>query len=162
MYFWSSLFNAYLHKIVIMSLRSCRNLCQAKKLIQWSNGIGGKHCTRQYLSVDNGDHCHHVFLNLGIFLASLKLIWLQAEECVSKAENHNSFYLSFFSFCMSLFTLIEFIMLWIFIFFGMTIHTLSSFSFQGLYTLLNYFKITSKWHSFKMIFTHYHIPLNSR
>ena len=122
----------YLHKIVIMSLRSCRNLCQAKKLIQWSNGIGGKHCTRQYLSVDNGDHCHHVFLNLGIFLASLKLISLQAEECVSKAENHNSFCLSFFSFCMSLFTLIKFIMLWIFIFFEMTIHTLSSFSFQVL------------------------------
>ena len=45
-----------------------------KKLIQLSNVIGGKHCTRQYLSVDNGDHCHHVFLNLGIFLASLKLI----------------------------------------------------------------------------------------
>lgn len=116
-----------------MSFRSCCNLCQAKKLIQWSNGIGGKHCTRQYLSVDNGDHCHHVFLNLGIFLASLKLISLQGEECVSKAEKSQLVLFEFFfSFCMSLFTLIKFIMLWIFIFFGMTIHTLSSFSFQGL------------------------------
>ena len=77
-------------------------------------------------------------------LASLKLISLQAEECVSKAKNHNLFCLSFFSFCMSLFTFIKLTMLWIFIFFGMTVHKLSSFSLQGLYTLLNYFKMTSK------------------
>lgn len=48
-------------------------------MIQWSNSTRSKQRTGQYLSIDNGDHCHHVFLNLGMFLASLKLISLQAD-----------------------------------------------------------------------------------
>ena len=56
-------------------------------MIQWSNSTRSKQRTGQYLSIDNGDHCHHVFLNLGMFLASLKLISLQADY--RKVENYN-------------------------------------------------------------------------